>query len=84
MNKDLNIESQELPLDLQVGFALAAFAAAMCKQPGVNGQLLLQDFLESLEGIAQSPGAVGTVGKTVAGVMDTILKAEHITPPSSR
>lgn len=71
----------ELPIDMQVGFALAAFAAALCKQPGINGQLLLQDFLESLEDIAQSPGAVGTVGKTVAGLMDSILKAEHGKPP---
>jgi hypothetical protein len=29
----------QLPLDMQVGFALAALAAALCKQPGVNGQM---------------------------------------------
>ena len=64
-------------MDMQVGFALAALAAALCKQPGVNGQQLLQDFLESIEGISQSPGEVGEVGKTVAGLMSATLKAEH-------
>ena len=39
-----------MSLDMQVGFALAAMAAALCKQPGINGQQLLQDFLEGLEG----------------------------------
>lgn len=81
MKTNANSVSQEMPMDMQVGFALAAFAAAMCKQPGINGQLLLQDFLEVLEGIARSPSAVGTVGKNVAGVMDAILKAEHSTRP---
>ena len=74
----------ELPMDVQVSFALAAFAAALCKQQNVNGQQLLQDFLKALEGIAQSPGAVGTVGKTVAGLMSGVLKAEHGKPLSPR
>ena len=66
-----------MSLDIQVGFALAAMSAALCKQPGINGQQLLHDFLEALEGIAQSPGEVGEVGKTVAGLMSSTLVAEH-------
>ncbi len=73
-----------MSLDMQVGFALAAMAAALCKQPGINGQQLLQDFLEALEGIAQSPGEVGEVGKTVAGLMSSTLAAEHNKPPPLR
>lgn len=71
-------------MDMQVGYALAALAAALCKQPGINGQQLLHDFLENLEGIAQSPGEVGEVGKTVAGLMSVTLKAEHNKPPQPR
>lgn len=77
-------QSLLMSMDMQVGFALAAMAAALCKQPGINGQQLLQDFLENLEGIAQSPGEVGEVGKTVAGLMSTTLKAEHNKPSPPR
>lgn len=73
-----------MSLDMQVGFTLAAMAAALCKQPGINGQQLLNDFLEALEGIAQSPGEVGEVGKTVAGLMSSTLAAEHNKPPPPR
>lgn len=83
MKTNIPSASPELPMDMQVGFALAAFAGAMCKQPGINGQLLRQDFLELLEALAQSPVAVGTVGKTVAGLMNTVLQAEHGTPPQT-
>ena len=67
--------------DVQVGYALAALASALCKQPGINGQMLLQDFLDALEGIAKTPGEVGVVGQTVAGVMNSTLKADHNTRP---
>ena len=71
-----------MSLDIQVGFALAALASALCKQPGINGQDLLHDFLEGLEGISKSPGEVGEVGKTVAGLMSNTLAAErNKTPP---
>lgn len=73
--------SHFMPIDMQVGFALAAMASALCKQPGINGQQLLQDFLEALEGIAQSPGQVGEVGKTVAALMSSTLAASHNKPP---
>ena len=73
-----------MSMDMQVGYALAALAAALCKQPGINGQQLLQDFLENLEGIAQSPGEVGEVGKTVAGLMSATLNAAHNKPPPPR
>jgi hypothetical protein len=73
-----------MSLDVQVGFTLAAMAAALCKQPGINGQQLLHDFLEALEGIAQSPSEVGEVGRTVASLMSSTLAAEHNTPPPPR
>lgn len=72
-----------MSLDMQVGYALAAMAAALCKQPGINGQQLLQDFLDDLEGIAQSPGEVGIVGQTVAGLMAVTLQAERNKRPPS-
>lgn len=73
----MTTQPPESPMDMQTAYALAALAAALCKQPNINGQQLLQDFLEGLEGIAQSPTGVGVVGKTVAGLMDSVLKAEH-------
>jgi hypothetical protein len=61
-------------LDHQTAIALTALAAALCKQPSLDGQKLRVDFLDVLEGLAQSPDAVETVGKSVAGLMDVMLK----------
>lgn len=63
-------------LDQQTAWALTALAAALCKQPGIDGQKLRLDFIDALEGIAASPQGVGVVGKTIAGLMDATLKSD--------
>jgi hypothetical protein len=45
--------------------------------------MLLQDFLEALEGIAGQPATVDVVGRTVAGLMAATLQAEHDSAPPS-
>lgn len=69
------MNKEEMPMEYQVATALTALAEALCKQPGIDGQKLRLDFLDALEGIAQTPGNVGTVGKTIASLMDTTLRA---------
>lgn len=69
-------------LDLQSAWALTALAAALCKQPSIDGQRLRMDFLEALEGIAASPQGVGTVALQISSLMDAVLKAEHGKPSS--
>lgn len=69
------MNNEQMPMEYQVAMALTAFAAALCKQPGIDGQKLRMDFLDVLEGIAQTPDNVGTVGKTIASLMDTTLRA---------
>lgn len=61
-------------LDHQTAIAITALAAALCKQPSIDGQKLRVDFLDVLEGIAQSPEAVETVGRNIASLMDTMLQ----------
>ena len=63
-------------LDHQAAIALTALAAALCKQPGIDGQRLKMDFLDALEGLATTPQKVGSVGMDIAGLMDAVLKAE--------
>lgn len=63
-------------LDHQAAIALTALAAALCKQPGIDGQRLRLDFLDILEGLATTPQKVGSVGMNIAGLMDVVLKAE--------
>lgn len=64
-------------LDHQAAIALTAFAAALVKQPGIDGAKLRYDFLEALEGIARSPEAVETVGRQIASLMDAVLEADR-------
>lgn len=72
----MNTEStNQYPVEFQAATALAALAAALCKQPGIDGQKLRMDFLDVLEGIAKSPDRVDTVGRVVASIMDTTLRA---------
>lgn len=61
--------------EYQVAMAVTALAAALCKQPGIDGQKLRLDFLDTLEGIAKSPSGVETVGRNIATLMDVTLKA---------
>ena len=71
-------------IDHQAAIALTALASALCKQPGIDGQKLLHDFLDDLEGLAGAPEEVETVGKSMAGLMDSMLKlraAEAGKPP---
>lgn len=63
-------------IDVQMAFVVTALAAALCKQPGIDGQKLRIDFLDALEGIARSPAGVESVGRNVASLMDSILKAK--------
>lgn len=63
-------------LDHQAAIAITALAAALIKQKAINGAQLRMDFLEILEGIAQSPVEVETVGIQTASLMDVILKAD--------
>lgn len=63
-------------LDHQAAVAVTALAVALCKQPGIDGQKLRMDFLDTLEGIAQSPEGVETVGKNVASLMGVILQSD--------
>ncbi|MGB6097884.1 MAG: hypothetical protein WBF95_16505 [Comamonas thiooxydans] len=69
------MNNEQMPMDYQAATALSALAAALCKQPGIDGQKLRMDFLDALEGIAQTPGNVGMVGRTIASLMDTTLRA---------
>lgn len=69
------MNNEQMPMDYQAATAITALAAALCKQPGIDGQKLRMDFLDALEGIAQTPGNVGTVGRTIASLMDTTLRA---------
>lgn len=62
------------PPELQAATAIAALASALCKQPGIDGQKLRLDFLDTLEGIAKSPDGVDTVGRLTASLMDTTLR----------
>lgn len=59
----------------QTAMAVSALAAALCKQPSIDGQKLRLDFLDTLEGIAASPSGVETVGRNIAALMDVTLKA---------
>ena len=70
-------------LDHQAATALVALAAALCKQPWLDGQKLRMDFLDILEGLAKSPEGVETVGKSAASVMDALLKAAGDKPSPS-
>lgn len=72
----MNALPDKHPIDMQAAFVVTALAAALCKQPGIDGQKLRLDFLDVLEGIAQSPSGVESVGRHVASLMDTILKAQ--------
>jgi len=63
----------ENSFDHQIAIALTAFAAAICKQPSIDGQRLRIDFLDALEGLAQSPEGVETVGRQISSVMNSIL-----------
>lgn len=65
----------EESLDYQASVAITALAAALCKQPGIDGDQLRLDFLEILEGIARSPDKVNTVGIDTARLMDILLRA---------
>ncbi|MDD3016808.1 MAG: hypothetical protein PHE74_00190 [Comamonas sp.] len=65
----------EHPLDMQAAYAVTALAAALCKQPGIDGQKLRLDFLDAMEGIAKSPQGVETVGRSIAALMATVLDA---------
>lgn len=67
-------------LDHQVAIALTALAAALVKQPGIDGAKLRYDFLEILEGIATSPEAVELVGRQIASLMDVVLESERNKP----
>ncbi|WP_228897838.1 hypothetical protein [Acidovorax sp. Leaf73] len=62
-------------LDFQAALAITALAAALCKQPGIDGQKLRLDFLDALEGIANSPEGVGSIGRDIASVMSSVLDA---------
>lgn len=66
----------EPPIEYQVATGLVALAAALCKQPGVDGQKLRMDFLDIVEGIARNPAGVGIVAMRVASVMDTTLRSD--------
>jgi hypothetical protein len=68
-------------LDLQTSLALTALATALCKQSSIDGQQLRLDFLDILEGISQSPENVGAVGKNIAYLMDSLLRAGGQIPP---
>lgn len=62
-------------LDAQATMAIIALAAALCKQPGIDGQKLRLDFLDALEGLADSPAGVGSIGRDIAAVMASVLDA---------
>ncbi len=76
------------PMDLQAGYAIAALAGALCRQPGIDGQRLRMDFLEILEGLAASPEGVGEVGQHAAALMDVLLQERALVngqpPPQKR
>lgn len=63
------------PIDMQVAYAFTALATALCKQPGIDGQKLRLDFLDTLEGIASSPEGVESVGRATAALMSVALDA---------
>ena len=63
------------PIDMQVAYAFTALATALCKQPGIDGQKLRLDFLDTLEGIASSPEGVESVGRATAARMSVALDA---------
>ena len=75
-------------MDLQAGFAIAALAGALCRQPGIDGQRLRMDFLEILESLAASPDGVGEVGQRVAALMEVLLQVRALgngqPPPQKR
>ena len=68
------VREDRYPPELQAATAIAALASALCKQPGIDGQKLRLDFLDTLEGIARSPDGVDTVGRLTASLMDTALR----------
>lgn len=63
-------------LEHQTAIALTAFASALCKQPSIDGQKLRMDFLDELEGLAQSPGGVEVVGLQIASLMEKTLQSK--------
>src|SRR5690606_25833419 len=56
-------------LDHQTAIAPTALAAALCRQPNINAEQLRYDFMDILEGLAQGPANVETVGRNVAATM---------------
>ena len=62
-------------LDQQTITVVAALAAALCKQPDIDGQKLRMDFLDALEGLAKSPDQVNSLGKDMAALMEAVLRA---------
>lgn len=71
----MNTKSDVYPMDMQAAYVVTALAAALCKQPGIDGQKLRLDFLDAMEGIARSPQGVETVGRSIAALMSSILDA---------
>lgn len=66
--------SDKSDFDQQIAITLAALAAALCRQPGINGPQLRDDMLEILERFAGSPEAVGPVAREVLTVMDKAVR----------
>lgn len=63
-------------LDQQTALVVTALASALMRQSGINGELLRLDFLDILEGLAQSPEKVGSVGRVTADLMSAILEEQ--------
>lgn len=40
----MNTKSDVYPMDMQAAYVVTALAAALCKQPGIDGQKLRLDF----------------------------------------
>lgn len=73
-NEQLEQLNQTTATASQTADALTAICAALCKQPGIDGQRLRMDFLDSLEGMAQTPQDVQMVGRTIASLMESMLQ----------
>lgn len=68
--------------DIQVAEAVTALAAALVRQPEIDGQKLYADYLDILEGFCQGPEQVGEVAKGVAVIMNAFLQSDDdMSPP---
>lgn len=53
---------------------VTALSFAMIKQPNINGEQFISDFLEAIEGVSQSPENVSEIARELVKVMSVALK----------